>query len=49
MIHIQHPKAAEIVAASLAKSFHKNNGQSVLSLRGGNVIGGVIGVESYND
>ena len=32
--------AAEIVAASLAKSFHKNNGQSVLSLRGGNVIGG---------
>ena len=32
--------AAEIVTASLAKSFHKNNGQSVLSLRGGNVIGG---------
>lgn len=32
--------AAEIVTASLVKSFHKNNGQSVLSLRGGNVIGG---------
>lgn len=32
--------AAEIVTASLAKSFHQNNGQSVISLRGGNVIGG---------
>ena len=32
--------AAEIVTASLFKSFHKDSGQSVLSLRGGNVIGG---------
>lgn len=32
--------AAEIVTASLAKSFYNKNGQSVLSLRGGNVIGG---------
>lgn len=32
--------AAEIVTASFANSFYKNNGQSLLSLRGGNVIGG---------
>lgn len=32
--------AAEIVTASLAKSFYNKNAQSVLSLRGGNVIGG---------